>query len=257
MRLSSLAYYGIEAAKNPSVLIPSQPLFLISHMRSYSSVLVNILCSNKEIYGGTEMLQSFKTYGDLVKLQIKAYQLQNRKARIVIDKILNDQYQIHLGFLKAYRPLMIFTVRDPVDSIASILSMYSKYTSMSFSNAEVCEYYIQRQMTLRRLLEWSREVGLHSISFRAEMIVDSPDLVLASLSDFLHLEEELTPTYKLHPMVGVEGKGDPSPTIQEGRIVKKPKDKISVPLDDEVIRTLHQSMNETLASMRANSEYLE
>jgi hypothetical protein len=57
---------------NPEVFFGKKDyIFIISHMRSYSSLLSHVLSSNHDICGYLEMHQSYSGWLDFVKLRFK------------------------------------------------------------------------------------------------------------------------------------------------------------------------------------------
>jgi hypothetical protein len=71
---------------------PRRHLFVLGHMRSYSSVLSHILGSHPQIDGYCETHIRYRWHFDLLRLQRRVRQLTGEPLRgdYVLDKILHD-----------------------------------------------------------------------------------------------------------------------------------------------------------------------
>src|SRR5262245_8745309 len=99
---------------------PHSPLFVLSHMRSYSSLLSHVLGSHPEIDGYCETHLRYRWGLDLWHLRRKVQRLTGEplRGRYVLDKILHD-YPIARGILASQHTRAVFLLREPADVIQS------------------------------------------------------------------------------------------------------------------------------------------
>ena len=78
-------------------------LFVVSHMRSYSSLLCHILGSHPEISGYSETHQSYLGRNDLDRLAktVREHTGETALNRILLDKVLHNHADIESGILRA------------------------------------------------------------------------------------------------------------------------------------------------------------
>ena len=79
-----------------------QTVFILSHMRSGSSLLEHILSSNDEIMGFGEQNRIYKNFFDLKKMEFyirKKQRLFFNNVKYSVDQILHNQYTPNLSLL--------------------------------------------------------------------------------------------------------------------------------------------------------------
>ena len=85
------------AARNPRALAGRfQYVFILSHMRAYTSLLAHILGSHPEISGYFELHQDYRGDFDLLRMRVGvATGLRYRlRGRYVLDKVLHSRHRI-------------------------------------------------------------------------------------------------------------------------------------------------------------------
>lgn len=243
-RLKNYFRYARVIGRHPGILQPHQPVFLLSHMRSYSSVFIHILGSHPDIMGGSEMLQSYKGYKDLLKLQIKCFELANQPGHFVSDKLLNNEYHMSTDFLTRYKSKVIFTLRDPVNTINSLYAMYDRHMQNTQSVEDLVAYYINRANTLYDIARELIDRGYPYLFFEAEELLEHTDQILSTVTRFLALNRALRPDYDVHADTGKPYKGDMSEKIHSGKVLKAQKQRIVTldgPLKEELIHAYDQA----------------
>jgi hypothetical protein len=208
--------------RRPRVLIGRRRYILVlSHMRSYSSLLCHILGSHPQIAGYAEMHQSYRNRLDLMRLRVRAFRSLGGvlDGRFVLDKILHGQYTVSDSILNHPAVLPIFLVRRPGPSLTSIVEMGRRRPDVGWysDKAAVTGYYESRLEELARL---AARVDRTFLFLRAEDIIDETARALQSLRSFLGLEQPLEESYSLFEHTGEPGWGDESTNIREGRIVR-------------------------------------
>ena len=113
---------------HPSVLKRRNYIFLLSHIRGYTTLLSHILGSHGEISGYAETWISYRTARDLLKLRCAVCSHGNYKPNCTyfLDKILHNPLQISDSILNRPDIHYIFMIRKPVPTIKSMVALYRK-----------------------------------------------------------------------------------------------------------------------------------
>ena len=247
MRVSSAR----TVLRHPGVLVPRREyVFVLGHMRSYSSVLCHVLGSHREISGYAEMRLAYRASRDLLRLRIRvAESLDAAPAtRLVLDKILHDPYEVAPSMLAARSSIYpIFLVRRPADALPSIVSMarhlgYDEWTD----NAGATAYYVRRLAGLERLGLLCRRPAL---ALRAEDLLEDTTATLDAIAQFLHLREPLSTSYSTFPETGVAARGDFSEVLKSGKIHDAPARTLPTPIPTELLAEAEASYAACLATL--------
>jgi hypothetical protein len=196
-------------------------LLLISHMRSHSTLLAHILGSQPEIDGYSELHRSYESQLELREMtrRIEEATGRRRRGRYALDKLLHNTGRIDAATLRRDDVKVIFLIRNPVDTIPSIVRM-SRALDRSLPEASpegAVDYYVAR---LERIGQYSELVGPRAAFVESERLIDDTDAVLARLTRYLGLATSLEPTYQRFPLSGLPGHGDPSTNILAGRVLR-------------------------------------
>jgi hypothetical protein len=209
-------------AKRPSVLFGRRRYILVlSHMRSYSSLLCHILGSHPQIAGYAEMHQSYRNRLDLRRLRVRVFRSLGGvlDGRFVLDKILHNEYTVSDSVLNHPAVHPIFLVRRPGPSLTSIVEMGRRLPDVGWysDRVAVTNYY---ESCLEELTRLAGSVDRSFLFIRAEDVVDDTARAFQLLCSFLGLEQPLEESYSLFKHTGESGWGDDSTTIREGVIVR-------------------------------------
>jgi hypothetical protein len=249
--LSSVQYeYGGQVARHAGRF-----LFVVSHMRSFSSLLCHILGSHPEISGYAEAQLSYFSRLDLQRLARKVQHITGNPAlgRYVLDKILHNHREIAPGILDRPEIKVLFLLRNPEDTFRSILNMsHSRGHKGKFSDpVRVVDYYVTRQ---RQLEGYCAHLGGNALFLESERLLGDTERVLVELSRWLELGESLKADYRTFRFSGAPGYGDPSPTILAGTVVRDDEARhqhyVSIPIADDLLQqglAAHASCREGLA----------
>jgi hypothetical protein len=195
-------------------------IFVVSHMRSFSTLLCHILGSHNEISGYVETHQSYMGRIDIKQLthRIRETTGEPVASRYVLDKMLHNYVYIAPSVLGRSNVKVLFLVRNAEDTLKSILNLFlGQHTKGPITNAEeALDYYATR---LRKIEEYSAQLGRHARFLESEKLIDDTDAALAGLSRWLELSEPLSANYRTFKFTGVDHFGDPSPSIRTGSIV--------------------------------------
>jgi len=222
--------------RHPAILFQNKKfIFIISHMRSRSSLLSHILGSHPEIAGYIEMHQDYRDWNDLKQLRRKLVYLNHGKQRhstFALDKILHNHHFINKSLLSEERVNVIFLLRSPTETLKSLARMslfdQKKFRSKKVKEETILAYYSGR---LNLMTEYSNHTGHNGFYLDSTKIIDDTDEALHTLATFLALDRPLSPRYTIFEYTGIPGLGDPSKKIMSGKIIKEKHghDEISIP----------------------------
>ena len=189
-------------------------IFVVGHMRSYSSLLSHVLGSHPQVVGYAEMHQKYRNRLDLLELNRKVERTCDKASagRYVLDKILHPQVLASRVLLRADVQIVAIA-REPQASLSSILSIGAG----GIDRIETAiEYYMERMATLTCIAE-ARDGNL--LYLDGESLIERTRETLASLTAHLRLGSGLRSEYSVFPHTGVPKYGDPSPWIKSGQVV--------------------------------------
>lgn len=223
------------------------PLFVLSHMRSYSSVLAHVLGSHPEIDGYCETHLRYYFPFDVLRLHWRVRKLTGEplRGRYVLDKILHN-YAIAPGILESRRTRAVLLLRQPADVMQSILHMGTHLDprEQNTNLEHVTGYYIAR---LERLTDLARKLGRRAAFIESEALLERTEHTLQFLRDHLELSDPLERRYRSFSKTGKPKFGDPSPAIRAGEIVSKRAKPVTftipAPLMDKV-KSAHEQCRE-------------
>lgn len=212
-------------------------IFLLSHMRAYTSLLGHIFGSHPEINGYYEMHLSYESEKDL-ECQEQQYTEQEKLkpgSRFLFDKLLHNDYEFELEQLKLDGEVILLSLRQPEQTIKSIINLFAKKNTKdpySFP-AEATKYYIER---LKKLSEFGKQYPQSYYYFDAELIRSDSQQMLAVLSQWLKLGSLLSDRYQQFSKTGVAGAGDSSQAISSGKVIKQENQYPDISLEFDLLQ---------------------
>ena len=232
-------------------------LFVLGHMRSYSSLLCHILGSHPQIDGYCETHVKYRTRFDLLRLRSRVVKLTGEplRGRYVLDKVLHN-YPLASSILRSPNTLSIVLVRRPVPTVQSIVNMGLHYSDVAWYRDldAVARYYEERVAALVRLAD---ELRGRVMFLEAETLLSRTGDVLQNIGRFLELSEPLQSDYKRFAHTGEGGFGDPSETITTGRVTNAARDpRTPVMLPVALTARLEMAYAACSASLRDRCEAL-
>lgn len=193
-------------------------LFLLSHMRSRSTLLSHILGSNKQILGYSELNINYIRNRSFVRMRGKLYgEFGERMCqKYLFDKLLHGQ-EIRAELLSQRQAKLIIMLREPVATIRSIRALVKLGGPDWYDDEiQVRNYYISQ---MNRLVEYSQIWSGSYYFLDSDSLVADTDLVLSGLSEWLGLNEPLSAQYETFKNTGLPVYGDPSRHILSGQVV--------------------------------------
>jgi hypothetical protein len=239
----------------PTAQIPSRHaqgwIFVVSHMRSFSTLLCHILGSHEEIAGYVETHQSYLGRIDLHRLTrtIRETTDDPLVRRYALDKILHNYVHIAPSVLSRSDVKILFLLRNAEDTLKSILNLFHGQPSTApISDPEsALDYYVTR---LKQIEQYSAQLGRNARFLESEQLLDETDAVLEGLAQWLGLSEPLSPNYRTFKFTGEDYFGDPSPAIKTGKIVASAETRHEAYLPIAIPETVLQRGREAHAACR-------
>ena len=232
---------------------PHSTLFILSHMRSYSSVLSHVLGSHPQIDGYCETHLRYRFSFDLLRLKWRVRRLTGEplRGRYVLDKILHN-YPVATAILENPHTRGIILLRQPADVVQSIVHM-GRHLDLNEQNSNVAnaaKYYVERLSQLTRL---ARAFGKRAAFVESEALMARTDDTLAFLQQFLSLDSPLERRYRSFAKTGKPGYGDPSEMIHSGEIgSRRDQQRPSYSIPSALIVEAVAAHSECLSACRLN-----
>lgn len=199
-----------SASPAPQTAAEPKLLLILSHMRSYSTLLSHILSSAGSIQGHIEQQRSYnstKEVDEFLESQATA------NTRFVCDNLLLNYLHVAPEVLSYERVRILFSLRRPEATLASLIRWGG--TNNKFKDPEnALDYYEQRLGNIAWLAETAT---CPRMFFLSDRLIDDTDAALADLASFLSLDQ-LSETYEVYDDTGQPGKGDFSASIRTGSI---------------------------------------
>lgn len=213
----------------------SRYLFILSHMRSRSTVLCHVLGSHAEIVGYSELHRSYASRLDLLKMRADLYSEAKRdlSGKYLLDKILHNEHLINVELLSQIKPRILISLREPAPTLKSIIQMGQR-TGVAWSQdpARAADYYCKR---LETLANYARKFAGSFFYLDADELVEDTDGILSRLSKWLDLDSPLLPQYGKFSKTGKRHHGDSSANIRSG-VIKKTGEHKHVELPTAVLQ---------------------
>ena len=133
--------------------------------------------------------------------------------KFLLDKILHD-YELTDKVLEVTKPKVIFLLREPENTLKSIINMGYLTGIEWYKNPEkALKYYNNRLSQLEKL---SKQVAGDYCFIESDDLVNTPEAILEKLTHWLNLKQPLKKEYSIFKNTGKPGYGDPSENIKSG-----------------------------------------
>ena len=252
---------------HPSVLKRRNYIFLLSHVRGYTTLLSHILGSHPEISGYAETWNSYRSALDLLKLRCAICSHGNYKPNCTyfLDKILHNRLQISDSILSRTGIEYIFMIRKPVPTIKSAVALYRKYIGEGgaaqgsrFSRSkgtlpstveDAVLYYTSRLAFLVATGARLHRLGKRALVVRAEDLINYPRPVLCELQTFLDLRSALDEHYSVFDRTGEWNLTDTSEFIRKGKIERNRPSHADISVSDQLAHKANCEYERCLAAL--------
>lgn len=210
--------------RRPRLLLnPGSYILLLSHMRSYSTLLAHLLAGSREIGGHSELGLSYRRPIELARARATVERNDAAKP-FVLDKVLHDEFAVRPCVLASERVYAIFLLRRPEPTIRSILTIRNPVGPRPtwFRDPNVVASYYERRLASLTQLAVANGDRSRTMFVRAEQFIEQPESILEAMTRHLALNEPLSTTYPVFADTGMWGAGDTSERIRRGRIEQVP-----------------------------------
>ncbi len=210
-------------------------LFILSHQRSGSSLLVHCLNTNRAVVGYGETFMHYASERDFRRLPFSVMVKTRRliaSNRYVVDKLLYDELLADPGLLLSPRVFAILLIREPAGALRSMINApkLNGWPQRPEANKDYVDqdnalkYYSSR---LRSLEEYARTMNSKRRSFFVtyDDLLNSTGPLFRSLAEFLEVAGSFSEQYGILRTTGRPGYGDVSDNIRRGfvdRNIRRP-----------------------------------
>jgi len=229
-------------------------IFLLSHMRAFTSLAGHILGSHPQINGYYEMHLSYTDASALDK-QLALYQQSDAlkpNSRYLFDKLLHNDYLLQPERLGLANTKILISLLEPEHTIKSIVNLFAQkeIEDLYASPLEAANYYIAR---VKALADFSQANQRGYYYFDAELWQRSPEILLPKLSDWLELDSPLSERYERFSHTGKSGKGDSSQRIHHGSIDKTKSNYSHIAIPEEALKAAQKAYRDCRQEIIANA----
>lgn len=193
-------------------------ILVLSHMRSATTALTNVLCSHSEVsgYGETHVYYSTADAPGRVLTNLALRRAYSPTSSFFSDKLLHNRLDKDVpdNFFQARG---LFLARLPEPAIQSITRLAMRGGMKDMETVEAAaQYYAERLEQLALL--WDRFPPERRLGFKAEELLQDPDTHVEQIGSWLKLKPKLENRYRSHAATQKGGGGDPTASALYTRI---------------------------------------
>lgn len=206
---------------------PLKYLFVLSPMRSGSSLLVHLLNSNPEIEGFGESHCTYANYQDLEKLIYRTAVIQTsfnfENASYVMDKVVRN-HELSNDILANQGTKFIFLLRDPTASFKSAANLGKACYGLSqYQHFDTWVQYYQERLDFLKTIAQQVNSKERCLFVNYEDLLHNTQASLKKFQDFLQTKATFSEDYTVSKNTGVLRYGDPSEILKLGKISRQEK----------------------------------
>lgn len=229
-------------------------IFLLSHMRAYTSLAGHILGSHPAINGYFEMHISYEDAAALDRQReaLLSCECLKENSRYLFDKLLHNDYRLVPERLGSVDIRILVSLLEPGQAIRSIVDLFRKKgTGERYADpGAAAAYYCER---LESLAGFCRSVGRPYYYYDAALFLDDTQRLLDSLAAWLELDTPLSARYRVFSQTGKPRRGDTSERIHSGSIVKARTDYSHVRVPEDLLERARGVYRECRATIIAGA----
>jgi len=209
---------------------PFKYIFILSHMRSGSTLLVHLLSSHAKIAGFGEVGIMYRSPAELDELLLKLsdfYKQGRMSQTFALDKLLQNVLLEDKSILDREDVYPLFLLRDPEQALPSIGHVYTHVYPEAAPHLAgdlhtATDYYQSRLACLADYAKNLRRKEPAAFITHNQLLTETRS-VFAFLQNWLKLDTPFSEEYRTHQATGKAGIGDFSDTIKTGKIVRGEK----------------------------------
>ena len=233
---------------------PYARIFLLSHMRAFTSLAGHILGSHPQINGYYEMHISYEDASALDR-QLEVFRqgdVLKADSRYLFDKLLHNDYALKPERLGLADIKILVALAEPAHTIMSIVHLFAQKPDPDLyaSPVEAAKYYVER---VRALAGFCRTTDWPFYYFDAELLVRKPERLLPRLTVWLELESPLSERYEVFSHTGKARRGDTSERVRSGRIDRARSDYSAVVIPEDALQAAQAAYRECREQMIAGA----
>ncbi len=233
------------------VSAPVEYVFILSAMRSGSTLLQHIIGQESRALSAGETKLEYQILADLASLRDHLFSYNeieeaDRKADwLFIEKSVHERYVPSIENLQDPSIRFVFILRDPHAALTSLLERKGWPYTESIEAA--AWYYTERP---KQLVELARQLKdpKHAYFLTYEDLLAHTDLHLAGLSRFIKAAKPFEASYPKQKWTAVMSLGDVSGNIKREQIVKNQRDEL-VDMPSELYQQMTQTYEQCTASL--------
>jgi hypothetical protein len=240
---------------------PYARIFLLSHMRAFTSLAGHILGSHPQINGYYEMHMSYEDPSALDRQLAMFLQGDALKpnSRYLFDKLLHNDYALRPERLGLADIRILVSLAEPEHTIRSIVHLFRQKPDPDLyaSPVEAAKYYVER---VRALAEFCRTTDWPYYYFDAELWQRAPERLLPRLTEWLELGSPLSERYEVFSQTGQARRGDTSERMRSGGIDQVRSDYAHIAIPEAALnaaRVAYEACRRQIISSAADSICLE
>ncbi|MDJ0842485.1 MAG: sulfotransferase domain-containing protein [Acidobacteriota bacterium] len=212
---------------------PPTTIILAAHMRSGSTLLAHLLMSHPQILGAGERNKIYRTVEDFTDLALDIYR-ENRLIRgqpmYVMDQVNHTRFLPEPELLNRPEVKLVMLVRRPEPTVQSMVRTFQPIYGDWPQDRAIAAY----EERLQALIDYAEILNRDWFFTTYDELVNDTNRVLEDLTRFLDLSTPLSEEYRTWPFTG--RRGDPSPNIQAGKILRRQEE--AEPLPPEIAARL-------------------
>jgi hypothetical protein len=214
-RARDAAFFAYRARARSAGYAP-ELVWILSHMRSGSTLLTHLAASHRDVISAGERNAIYATPADLdravAEVHVEAFALRMR-ARYVLDQINHDRFVADERLFLHPRVRALVLVREPQGALSSMLALFGR--TRGWGIEECLAAYLSRLGTLER---WAGSMDERARWIEYDDLARDSRRAAIDLSRWLALEPPLSgERYRLRPFTG--RRGDKSDRIRSGRVL--------------------------------------
>lgn len=236
-------------------------IFVLSHMRAFTSLAGHVLGSHPRINGYYEMHLGYEDAAALDRQLALFLEHDALKAGswYLFDKLLHNDYVLRPERLGQVEMKVLISLLEPEHTIRSIVALFAQKDGEDpYASPEgAAGYYVAR---LQALADFARTVERPYLYFDAEGWQRAPETLLPRLTGWLELDSPLSERYALFSQTGKARKGDTSERIRSGVIDRTPRDYSHIVVPERVLdeaRMVYRECRRVIVAQAAEALCLE
>lgn len=225
-------------------------ILIHAHMRSGSSLLLNLLNNSPETLGRGELSRAYRDmmdFTELIRLVNGSYDKIWGAEKYIVDKIVEPN-MVYESVINSNFIYNIFLIRNPESTLPSLVKFPTLVNEPPMKIDDACVQYVERLYSITELAR--KAVKDRSLFVTYDQMVSHTDRVFGKLEGILELENKLKENYTSTKSKSKVYKGDPSGNTESGRILRNKNDRYDVPIPEHIMKKTNAAYCETKTELK-------